>query len=66
MPKTQCLCGFADFTKTIKMAIYIKFTSFDARNRADEKKSHNLYNEWAIPIGVAHFSKMSGKYKSGI
>ncbi len=34
---------------------YTNFTPIDVRNRADTEKSHNLYNEWAIPIGVAHF-----------
>ena len=28
---------------------------FDAEIGASKKKSHNQCNEWAIPIGVAHF-----------
>ena len=27
----------------------------DAEIGANKKKSHNQCNEWAIPIGVAHF-----------
>ena len=41
--------------KTKKTAIYIKLTSFDAEIGASKKKSHNKQNEWAIPIGIAHF-----------
>ena len=46
--------------KNEKTAIYIKLTSFDAEIGANKKKSHN---EWAIPIGVAHFQNKQ-KYKS--
>ena len=33
----------------------------DAEIGASEKKSHNQQNEWAIPIGIAHFQKEKDK-----
>ena len=39
----------------------VRLTSFDAEIGASEKKSHNQQNEWAIPIGIAHFQKEKDK-----
>jgi len=42
--------------------IYIKLTSFDAEIGASKKKSHNFQDEWAVSIGIAHFSKQKKCY----
>lgn len=40
------------------------FISFDAEIGASKKKSHNQYDEWAIPIGIAHFKNKQKYYKT--
>lgn len=49
--------------KSQTWVIYIKLTSFDAEICASEKKSHNFQDEWAVPIGIAHFQKYDKSLK---
>ena len=53
--ETQCFSGFWGVKQQKNLHQYTNFTPIDAGNRADAEKSHNLYIEWAIPIGIAHF-----------
>ena len=53
--ETQCFSGFWGVKHQKNLHQYTNFTPIDAGNSADAEKSHNLYIEWAIPSGIAHF-----------